>query len=92
MLIGIAYNWMGRYREGVDALKAAQANDPFVHLNLAYAYMELGREQDARAEAAEVIRRSPRFSLDALTKTYPGVWDRPERRHYLADLRKAGLK
>jgi len=33
------------------------------HLSLIQAYVELGREEDARAEAAEVMRMSPQFTL-----------------------------
>lgn len=45
--IGTAYNRMGRYREALQALSAAQANNPWVHAELIYAYTELGREKDA---------------------------------------------
>jgi hypothetical protein len=54
--------------------------------------MELGREQDARAEAAKVLRLSPKFSLEMAKKTYPGDWSSPSKRHFLDDLHKAGLK
>ncbi len=90
--MGIAYNQMGRYREALDALKAGRPNDPWTHAHLIYAYTELGREQDARAEAAEVLRLAPRFSLEGVRKIIPVNWDTPVGRHYLDDLRKAGLK
>jgi adenylate cyclase len=88
---GVAYNGIGRYAEAVDALKRSDQNNPWVHVNLIYAYSELGREQDARAEAAEVLRVSPRFSLEEV-KRMPANWRGPLGQRYLSDLRKAGLK
>jgi adenylate cyclase len=88
---GIAYNQMGRYAEAVDALKRSDQKNPWVHVHLIHSYSELGREQDARAEAAEVLRLSPRFSLEGVERM-PGNWQGPEGQRYLSDLRKAGLK
>ena len=88
---GIAYNQMGRYAEAVDALKRSDQNNPWVHAHLIHSYSELGREQDARAEAAEVLRLSPGFSLEEVERM-PGNWQGPQGQRYLSDLRKAGLK
>jgi adenylate cyclase len=88
---GIAYNGMGRYAEAVAALKKSDQNNPWVHVNLVYAYSELGREQDARAEAAEVLRISPGFSLEEMQRM-PANWKGPLGQRFLSDLRKAGLK
>ncbi len=88
---GFAYNQMGRYADAVDALKRSEQNNPWVHVHLIYSYSELGREQDARAEAAEVLRISPRFSLEEVERM-PGNWQGPFGQRYLSDLRKAGLK
>jgi len=83
--VGAAYNAMGRYREAADAFRRAQATIPVTHLGLAYAYLELGREQDARAEAAEVLL-APKFSLEEFRKRIP-ISD-----HFVDVLRRAGLK
>jgi adenylate cyclase len=88
---GVAYSGMGRYAEAVEALKRSDQNNPWVHVNLVYAYSELGREQDARAEAAEVLRLSPRFSLEEMQRM-PANWQGALGQRYLSDLRKAGLK
>jgi hypothetical protein len=62
-----------------------------MHMWLAVVDVELGRNDDARAEAAEVLRLSPHYSLAAWQQVYrykdPAVQER-----WLADLRKAGLK
>ncbi len=91
MPVGVAYNEMGRYMEAVDALKRSEQNNPWTHVNLIHSYSQLGREQDARAEAAEVLRLSPRFSLEEVQRM-PGNWQGPEGQRYLSDLRKSGLK
>jgi adenylate cyclase len=88
---GVAYNGLGRYADAVEALKRSDQNNPWVHVNLVYAYSELGRQQDARAEAAEVLRISPGFSLEEVGRM-PGNWHGPLGQRYLSDLRKAGLK
>jgi hypothetical protein len=51
----------------------------------------MGREKEARAEAAEVLRIDPKFSLDFLAKILP-YKDQSERDKVINALRKAGLK
>jgi adenylate cyclase len=89
---GAAYTWMGRYAEAVDTLKKADQNNPWAHANLALAYSELGREQEARAEAVQVMRVSPGFSLEETNRRNPRYRSKPRGQQHLADLRKAGLK
>jgi tetratricopeptide (TPR) repeat protein len=38
---GLAYSWLGRYPEAVDALKKGRQDNPYIHMNLAWAYSEL---------------------------------------------------
>jgi adenylate cyclase len=93
---GSAYSHMGRYAAEVDELKRCQGsgqnNNPYLHAWLVVAYSELGRQQEARAEAAEVMRVSPQFSLEEMQQRLPENWQDPRRRRMLADLRQAGLK
>ena len=51
----------------------------------------MGREKDARAEAAEVLRINPKFSLASLAKMLP-YKDQSETDKVADALRKAGLK
>src|SRR6266852_8132479 len=56
--VGFAYRWMGRYEEAITALKRIITRYPNhlgAHLFLVVSYSELGREEEARAEAAEVL-------------------------------------
>jgi adenylate cyclase len=94
--LGFSYWFTGRLEEAVMAWKQALRRNPdhlISHLNLAATYIEMGREKEARAEAAEALRINPKFSLDNYAKVH-SVWkDRSEiDRRYLGNLRKAGLK
>jgi tetratricopeptide (TPR) repeat protein len=77
--------WMiGQYEEALAAGEQAQSrspNDMFSHMLLAVTYIELGRDEEARASAAEVLRIKPDLTLEWLAK------DR-----LIGNLRKAGLK
>jgi adenylate cyclase len=93
-ILGHAYRLTGRYEEAIIALKGVLTRDPDflpAHTHLAAAYSELGREAEARAEAAEILRLSPNFSLEAWRRILP-YKDPAEVERYLAGLRKAGLK
>ena len=89
---GSVYNKMGRYKEALASLIAGDADDPWVHVELIYTYTELGREEDARAEAREVLRLSPRFALGDLYGRSPEYWNTAFGRHFLDDLLRADLK
>jgi tetratricopeptide (TPR) repeat protein len=92
--VGKAYSWMGRYEEAITTLKRVLTHAPYflgAHLNLAVSYSELGREAEARAEVAEVLRLSPNFSLESLRQRFP-YKDQARFERQLAALRKAGLK
>ncbi len=93
-LLGWSYFLTGRYEEAIDTLKRAIAFNPnflVAHLSLAGVYGELGREEEARAEAAEVLRLSPKFSLEAWGQRLP-YKDPAVLERSLAAWRKAGLK
>lgn len=95
--LGCAYWFLGRNEEAVTTMKQALQRSPynyFLHINLASFYAEMGREKEARAEAAEVIRINPNFSLSNYAKGSPSVWkDQMKIQNvYLSNLRKAGLK
>ena len=51
----------------------------------------MGREKEARAEAAEILRINPKFSVDYFAKTISNK-DQSVSDRAVAALRKAGLK
>ena len=60
-------------------------------VSLAICYAELGQEEEARAEAAEILRLMPNFSLEGAKQRWP-FKDSAVLERDLAALRKAGLK
>jgi adenylate cyclase len=85
---------MGRCEEAVSAYKKAlqlSANNIFSHIGLAVTYIRMGREKEARAEATEVLRLNPKFSLDSYAKTL-SYKDQSVTDNFVDALRKAGLK
>ena len=94
LMLGGAYRVTGSIEEAVLAYKKALLLSPdifFAHLSLASAYIAMGREKEARAEAAEVLRINPKFSLDNYAKMLP-FRDRSVADKYIGSLRQAGLK
>jgi hypothetical protein len=63
----------------------------FIHLGLAHIYVKLDRDKEAQAEAAEVLRIHPKFSLEHYAKTLP-FKDQSVVDDTVVRLRKAGLK
>ncbi len=92
--VGLAYLLMGRFKEARSIFEEAFANspnNPGGYMCKVLADAELGRNDDARAEAAEVLRLSPHYSLAKVQQVYP-LKDPIMEERWLADLRKAGLK
>jgi adenylate cyclase len=92
--LGAAYRGVGRYEESVKQLKKAlelSPNDLFTHLSLAITYVKLGRDEEAKAEAVEVLRIHPKFSLDYYAKVNP-LKCQSVLEDSIVCLRKAGLK
>jgi adenylate cyclase len=91
---GRALRDTGRFEEAVaayqQAIRIAPGSIPN-HAGLATVYIWMGREREARAEAAEVLRIDPRFSVETFTKRVTAP-DQAARDRYAAALRHAGLK
>jgi tetratricopeptide (TPR) repeat protein len=93
-ILGLAYYLTGRQEEALDTLQKALPLTPNwlpTHLYLTAIYSELGREEESRAEAAEVLRLSPRSSVESWWQRLP-FKDPAETKRFIAALRKAGLK
>ena len=93
-LCRIIYYLAGRPEEAIAPLKQYLTHYPDIlgaHLTLAAVYSELGKEAEARAEAAEVLRLNPKFSLEVHKERAP-IKDPTVLERHLEALRKAGLK
>jgi len=92
--LGWAYAMTGRVEEAIAACKRVLTRSPdflSAHVFLAAIYSQLGREAEARTEAAEVLQLSPNLSLEVWKQTLP-VKDQAGLERFVALLRKAGLK
>ena len=91
---GHAYRDTGRFEEAVSAYRKSLQRSPdniLAHVSLAATYSMMGREKEARAEAAEAMRINPKWSLDLYAKRQV-YKDQSETDKLVNALRKAGLK
>jgi adenylate cyclase len=85
--LGFSYGLMGQYEEAITWCEKAVRQEPdsfYVHLMMAVVYSWSGRDEDAQAQAAEVLRINPNFSLEKFEKR--------AGKSLVDALRKAGLK
>jgi adenylate cyclase len=91
--LGFSYCQMGRYDDALAAHKAAVVRNPNLltsHICLAACYSMAGRDEEARAQVKEILRISPKLSLEVVGF---GPWKNPADGKAMMDaLRKAGLK
>jgi adenylate cyclase len=89
-----SYLYLGRYDEGLAVLKQATLRQPdrlTLRVQLTGTYVSMGNEAEARAEAAEVLRIKPDFSVEQWANVVP-TKDRAAVNRSMARLREAGLK
>jgi TolB-like protein/Tfp pilus assembly protein PilF len=91
--LAMAFRDMGRYEEAISACKKVLHREPknvIARLVLAATYSLSGREEEARAETAEILRIDPNYSLDRLAKTRSHK-NQANTNSFIDALRKAGL-
>jgi adenylate cyclase len=93
LIAGIAYYLLKEYQEAQHWLRQATGRAPnhqYGHAFLAAAYAQVGRVEDARAEAAEVLRVNPKYTIGKQQQV--SIFRHAEEVEHLVDgLRKAGL-
>ena len=90
----MAYRLTGQYNEAIETAKAALVhvpNNTFIYVQLAATYIMMGREEEARNAAAEVLKINPKFSLEQHSKTLY-FKNQADAGRTIEALRKAGLK
>jgi adenylate cyclase len=94
LIVGQAHYLLKEYREARRWLREATGRAPdhqYGHAYLAATYAQLGRLEDARAEAAEILRINPKYTISGTQKRV-SIFQRSEDIVHLVDgLRKAGL-
>lgn len=91
--LGLAYFFLGRYPEAVEAMQDAlehNANAPLPRLFLAVTYIRLGRQDDAEWEIEQAMILYPDTNLLQISATLP-INSRDQINAILDDLRKAGV-
>jgi adenylate cyclase len=95
--LGATYFVLGQYEDALDEFKRlldhsekGEYNPEFAHRHLAATYAMIGREQEARKHAAEVIRINPKFTLKGYAKTL-NYKNQADIDRWIDALRKAGL-
>lgn len=94
LMSGAAYRFMGQNEEAIATFKRLMHLYPdnlFGRAYLAATYASADRDFEARAEAAEVLRIDPNFSVEVFIKRFT-VRNKTLLDQMVADLRKAGLK
>jgi adenylate cyclase len=92
--LGHALRMTGKFDEAVSAYRKSLQRSPdniLAHVSLAATYSMMGREKEARAETAELMRINPKWSLDLFAKRQV-YKDQSETDKLVNALRKAGLK
>jgi len=95
--LATAYASSGRQTEAVATYKRVFDRNPShadkfnAHLILAILYVELGQKENARAEAEEILKLVPNFSVEVWGQRSPNK-DQAQIERDMAALRKAGLK
>jgi len=91
--LGLSYAYMGQYKEAITWCEKAVRQEPddlLARIMMTVVYSLSGRDEQARAEAAEVLRIQSKFTLKGFEKrlTYKRKEDSEK---FLNALRKAGL-
>ena len=71
---GSCYRLTGRFEEAVAMFKKSiqlTPNNALAYQGLACTYGQMGREEEAKAAAAELLRINPKFSVEYALKTSP---------------------
>ena len=92
--LGLARYMLKEYSEALPPLRECTSRAPDMmlgHVWLAANFAQLGQLDEAHAEAAEVLRIHPKYTIDG-TQRKLALFKRPEDvEHFLDGLRKAGL-
>jgi adenylate cyclase len=94
LMVGVAHYHLKEYHDAQQWLTEAIGRAPnhqYGHAFLAATYAQLGRLEDAHAEAAEVLRLNPRYSIGGTQRRVSVLKRAEDMEHLVEGLRKAGL-
>ena len=91
--LGVEYLLLDRYDEAIEKLEMARNRTPRqinMRLQLASAYVEAGRMEEASGEIGKALELTPDYTLALADRIFPYRLE-DVRRRFLETLRKAGL-
>jgi len=91
--LGLAHYMLENYGDALPPTLESLARSPNArgpHQQLAMTYAQMGRKEDARAEAAEVLRVEPGYTIERVSRANR-FKDPRDADHFFGGLRKAGL-
>jgi adenylate cyclase len=94
MHLGMAQLSLRQYEQAVSTLKKALAPNPkniSARRMLTVTYVEMGRLEDAKVQAEEILKIDPKFTSKGFEKVMP-FKDGELARRYMDALRVAGLE
>ncbi|MBW1827264.1 MAG: tetratricopeptide repeat protein, partial [Deltaproteobacteria bacterium] len=92
--LGLSYGYTGQYDEAIKWSEKAIRQEPdslLARLFMAQVYSWSGRDEEARIQAAEVLRINPKFSLKKWEKKLK-YKNQEDNERAISALGKAGLK
>jgi len=89
-VLGIAAFHDGRYDDALAALQNVHDRSNFLRSDLVAIYVRLGRMEEAKSVAAEMLKRQPDYRL--ATERLRPFKDLKVLQRFIADLQEAGLK
>ena len=95
MTLGLSHLMMEQYKKAITAFKKAINLWPdylYAHIGLTASYSMTDRMEEARAEAAEVLRINPKITLEDSLKNGYFISKKADKERFINVLRKAGLK
>jgi adenylate cyclase len=88
--LGLSYCFTGQYEEAIEWCEKAVAQEPdslYARIMMTVVYSDSGRLEEARAQAAEILRIQPKYTVRR------GAYKRKEdTERFVSALQKAGLK
>jgi len=94
-ILGLSYLMMGQYEEAIAGFRKAINFWPeyiYGQIGLTASYSLAGRMEDARAQAAEVLKINPKITLEDIAKNGYYNFQKADKERFINALRKAGLK
>jgi len=93
-LLGLAHYMLKQYSQALPLVRECVARSPRYrsgHVWLAAIHAQLGQLEEARAEAAEVMRLVPNYTIAGIARRTVAFKQAEDDEHFFDGLRKAGL-